>query len=54
MFVYTKKSNLIIIISGPLYRACTDQLQKELRHIDRVTVKGSIEPLGNNIILSNK
>lgn len=41
----TKQFGTGLLISGPLFRALTEPLQKELRHIDRVTVKGSIEPL---------
>ncbi|KRX08496.1 Adenylyl cyclase class-3/4/guanylyl cyclase [Pseudocohnilembus persalinus] len=41
----TKQFGTGLLISGPLYQTLTEQLQKQLRHIDRVTVKGSIEPL---------
>ena len=35
----------MILISGQLRNIATKATQKNLRHIDRVTVKGSIEPL---------
>lgn len=36
---------LLMKFSGALYKTMTDEAKKELRHIDRVTVKGSIEPM---------
>ena len=31
--------------SGSLFKILTEETQKEMRHIDRVTVKGSVEPM---------
>ncbi|CAD8076816.1 unnamed protein product [Paramecium sonneborni] len=41
----TKQFGSIILISGILKQHLTEQCQKQLRMIDRVTVKGSIEPV---------
>ncbi|CAK92800.1 unnamed protein product (macronuclear) [Paramecium tetraurelia] len=41
----TKQFGSMILISGQLRDVATKVTQKNLRHIDRVTVKGSIEPM---------
>lgn len=41
----TKQFGSMILISGQLRNVATKVTQKNLRHIDRVTVKGSIEPM---------
>ncbi|CAD8178473.1 unnamed protein product [Paramecium octaurelia] len=41
----TKQFGSMILISGQLRNVTTKVTQKNLRHIDRVTVKGSIEPM---------
>ncbi|EAS07728.2 adenylate/guanylate cyclase domain protein (macronuclear) [Tetrahymena thermophila SB210] len=41
----TKQFGTGLLISGPLYKILTPQCQNHLRHIDRVTVKGSLVPL---------
>ncbi|CAD8115536.1 unnamed protein product [Paramecium primaurelia] len=41
----TKQFGSMILISGQLRNVATNITQKNLRHIDRVTVKGSIEPM---------
>ncbi|CAD8196829.1 unnamed protein product [Paramecium pentaurelia] len=41
----TKQFGSMILISGQLRDVATKITQKNLRHIDRVTVKGSIEPM---------
>ena len=42
----TKQFGVPILISGELYSICTKEVQKHLRLIDKVTVKGSTQPLG--------
>lgn len=44
----TKQFGVQILISGQLYDILTPMAQSHLRQIDRVTVKGSIEPLGKS------
>ena len=41
----TKQFGVPILISGVLYNICTPETRRHLRHIDRVTVKGSIQPI---------
>jgi len=41
----TKQFGVPILISGALQNECTPETKKHLRHIDRVTVKGSIQPI---------
>ena len=41
----TKQFGVPILISGALQNVCTPETKKHLRHIDRVTVKGSIQPI---------
>lgn len=41
----TKQFGSFMLISGALRDVCTKETQKNMRHIDRVTVKGSIEPM---------
>jgi len=41
----TKQFGVPILISGALHSLCTPETQRHLRHIDRVTVKGSIQPI---------
>ena len=38
--------NFRLIFSGDMYSICTDETKNHLRHIDRVTVKGSNQPMG--------
>lgn len=47
----TKQFGSTILISGLLRKELTNKCRKHLRHIDTVTVKGSIEPVGmrNNL-----
>ena len=42
----TKQFGVQLLISGQLFIILTESAQKHLRQIDRVTVKGSVEPLG--------
>lgn len=42
----TKQFGVPLLISGQLQRLFTHQVQIHTRMIDRVTVKGSLEPLG--------
>jgi Adenylate cyclase, family 3 (some proteins contain HAMP domain) len=42
----TKQYGVPILISGELYKLATSETKKHMRHIDRVTVKGSVEPMG--------
>ena len=42
---------MINIPSGQLRNITTEMCQKEMRLIDRVTVKGSIEPVGRNELI---
>ncbi|EAR97901.3 cation channel family protein (macronuclear) [Tetrahymena thermophila SB210] len=44
----TKQFGTQLLISGPLRNVLSEKCQKELRHIDCVTVKGSVVPLGIN------
>ena len=41
----TKQFGVTLLISGGVYRFCSDAYKKVLRHLDRVTVKGSIQPI---------
>jgi len=41
----TKQFGVPLLISGALQSLCTEDTKKHLRHIDRVTVKGSIQPI---------
>ena len=41
----TKQFGVPILISGVLHNICTPETQRHLRLIDRVTVKGSIQPI---------
>lgn len=41
----TKQFGVTLLISGGVYRFSSDAFKKVLRHIDRVTVKGSITPI---------
>lgn len=42
----TKQFGVMLLVSGQLFDILTPMSQKHLRQIDRVTVKGSEEPLG--------
>ncbi len=42
----TKQYGVPILISGALYKIASQETKKQLRHIDRVTVKGSVQPIG--------
>jgi hypothetical protein len=48
----TKQFGVPILISGQLTQAMTPHGRSKMRMIDRVTVKGSVEPLGKPIFLS--
>merc|ERR1711976_446309 len=41
----TRQFGVTLLISGGVYRFASDAFKKLLRHIDRVTVKGSIQPI---------
>lgn len=41
----TKQFGVPLLISGALRNLMSEKCKRELRHIDRVTVKGSIEPI---------
>ncbi len=43
----TKQYGVPILISGPLYKIASQETKKQLRLIDKVTVKGSLQPIGN-------
>ncbi len=43
----TKQFGAPILISGEMVAAMTPHVRTKMRLIDRITVKGSIEPLGN-------
>ena len=43
----TKQFGVPILVSGQLIEAMTPRMRTYFRQIDRVTVKGSVEPLGN-------
>lgn len=45
----TKQFGVPILISGQLQRLFSHQVQSHTRQIDRVTVKGSVEPLGKHL-----
>jgi len=45
----TKQYGVPILISGALYQIASHETKKQLRLIDRVTVKGSIQPIGNKL-----
>jgi len=46
----TKQFGVTLLISGGVYRFSSDAFKKVLRHIDRVTVKGRIQPIGFHTI----
>ncbi|EAR83046.2 adenylate/guanylate cyclase domain protein (macronuclear) [Tetrahymena thermophila SB210] len=41
----TKQYGLYFLLSGALYRLLSNKMQSALRHVDRVTVKGSKQPM---------
>ncbi|KAL4427408.1 hypothetical protein ABPG74_009680 [Tetrahymena malaccensis] len=41
----TKQYGLYFLLSGALYRLLSNKMQNALRHVDRVTVKGSKQPM---------
>lgn len=41
----TKQFGVPLLISGAIRNIMSERCRRELRHIDRVTVKGSIEPI---------
>jgi len=41
----TKQFGVPLLISGEIYKVCSAETKKQLRWIDRVTVKGSIQPI---------
>lgn len=41
----TKQFGVPLLISEKLFEYCSPDLKEELREIDRVTVKGSLEPI---------
>ena len=41
----TKQYGLYMMLSGSLYRLLSPKTQNALRHVDRVTVKGSKQPM---------
>jgi class 3 adenylate cyclase len=47
----TKQFGVHLLISGTLENYVSDQIKKHLRLIDRVTVKGSIQPMGRLLII---
>jgi len=49
----TKQFGVQLLISGQLFIVLTESAQQHMRQIDRVTVKGSVEPLGNFLALTN-
>lgn len=42
----TKQYGVFHLVSGPFYRLLSNLAQSKMRHLDRVTVKGSIQPVG--------
>jgi class 3 adenylate cyclase len=48
----TKQFGVQLLISGQLFIVLTETAQQHMRMIDRVTVKGSVEPLGNYLDLT--
>jgi class 3 adenylate cyclase len=48
----TKQFGVQLLISGQLFIVLTETAQQHMRMIDRVTVKGSVEPLGNSLVLT--
>jgi class 3 adenylate cyclase len=48
----TKQFGVQLLISGQLFIVLTESAQQHMRQIDRVTVKGSVEPLGNSLVLT--
>jgi len=49
----TKQFGVQLLISGQLFIVLTESAQQHMRQIDRVTVKGSVEPLGNYLGLTH-
>jgi class 3 adenylate cyclase len=49
----TKQFGVQLLISGQLFIVLTESAQQHMRQIDRVTVKGSVEPLGNSLGLTH-
>jgi class 3 adenylate cyclase len=49
----TKQFGVQLLISGQLFIVLTENAQQHMRQIDRVTVKGSVEPLGNFLGLND-
>ena len=49
----TKQFGVQLLISGQLFIVLTESAQQHMRQIDRVTVKGSVEPLGNSLDLTH-
>jgi class 3 adenylate cyclase len=49
----TKQFGVQLLISGQLFIVLTESAQQHMRQIDRVTVKGSVEPLGNFLGLTD-
>ena len=47
----TKQFGVPLLISGELYHIMSPMAKAHMRQIDRVTVKGSVEPLGKDSIL---
>lgn len=47
----TKQFGVQMLVSGELYEIMTAGARRHFRQIDRVTVKGSVEPLGKEFIL---
>ena len=41
----TKQFGVPLLISDDLYNICSNEMQVQLRCIDKVTVKGSIKPI---------
>ncbi len=41
----TKQYGVPLLVSGPIYRMFTEEIQGECRELDTVTVKGSIKPV---------
>ena len=42
----TKQYNVPILISSEMYKYTSRKMQSHMREIDKVTVKGSIKPIG--------
>ena len=41
----TKQFGVPMLLSGDLVRLCSNEMQKQLRQVDTVTVKGCYKPL---------